>query len=760
MTAGIGNSSQALSTNTLCYEAVQRTLRNSGVAFLRRHLAEAFPDNHLEKLKRPFREEWEALRCNAADARSSGGTTTTVRDDYDLLSVTHFFGLFDAYYDKIFSAAIQNEVLAEKPSRPKLLGALKSVKDFRDPLSHPVDEDVSIEEAVGVLSDVRQILLALGMKAKADQIGVQITSLSKHSTWNAENVICVLPTQDSIYQDFIGRDAVLSQLKNIFDSRFTKRCLLAGDGGKGKSAVAYRFAQTVAAETAYFKMVVWISAKKRRFEAGNPVDILNPDFTDIGSAIDSLLAQYGPLDPNLSRDSKKQLLLECLDDYPTLIIADDIDTVLDDTDAVSLFTFDIPNTASKVLLTSRRDIPGITSINISGFTVPEAEIFIHSRISTYQLDANLFTPDVIRKIREACDGSPLYIDDLMRLTRVVEPKKAALAWAEKRGDAAREYALKRELDNLTIDARSVLIAAVVSDQPASFAELQSVLGFSEDRLISSLTDLQTLFLLPNLSIVEGEQRYHINQNTKRLILSVDNSSDLFKRITTKSKALAGTLPQVGRDIISQLIRQALLFTGGGNFAKGEELLLKAIEKYPNAADLYGFLGYLYKGVNRTTDARIQFEQTAKLKSRSEDTYLHWVKMELAAREYNNAVRAASLGVGQLPGSYKLLQLRLEAKYRVAEDHVARLQSEKAERVWREIVEEIEKILKPRHLLKAEESEINAALLRRLVVCLEHLGDMSELNKRFAQWCGEHKDDPAIGRQREIFVRRRGGLFKG
>lgn len=125
----------------------------------------------------------------------SGGITTAVRDGYDLLSVSHFYGLFEAYYQKIFVVFVKNGVPPEKPNRPKRFGALKAVKDFRDSLSHPVDEDVSIEEAVGVLSDARQILLAQGLKAKADQIGPQITSLSKRSTWNSENVICVLPTQ-------------------------------------------------------------------------------------------------------------------------------------------------------------------------------------------------------------------------------------------------------------------------------------------------------------------------------------------------------------------------------------------------------------------------------------------------------------------------------------------------------------------------------------------------------------------------------------
>jgi hypothetical protein len=86
-------------------------------------------------------------------------------------------------------------------------------------------------------------------------------------------------------------------------------------------------------------------------------------------------------------------------------------------------------------------------------------------------------------------------------------------------------------------------------------------------------------------------------------------------------------------------------------------------------------------------------------------------MELAARKNNSAVRAATLGITQLPGSYRLLQLRLEAKSKVADDHYNRLQTENAECIWREIVEEIETILKPKHALKADEFEIDASLLK-------------------------------------------------
>ena len=750
----------AFSNNSICYEAVQRTFRNSVVHFVRDHLRSAFPSNHSEKLRRPFQKEWEDLQRAALNSRLSGGTATTVKDEYDLLSVGHFYSIFDAYFSEIFGCSLCNEIRLPKPNRPKLLGALKSIKDFRDPLSHPVEEEVSYEEAVTVLANVRQVLLALGLAEQGRTVANHLRALDVDVSTPTDRPICVLPTQDSIYLDFVGRATVLDNLASLFNEAFSKRCLIAGDGGKGKSAVAYRYAQTFAAKDPRFKMIVWISAKKKRFEAGHAVPIEQPDFFDSESAINALLSQYGPVEENLSFSERKKLLLECLNDFPTFIVADDIDSVLDDADVVSLFTFEIPNTASRVLLTSRRDIPGIKSLTVSGFALAEAEIYIQSRIQQYELDASLYPPNLIKEIRETCDGSPLYIDDLIRLTKVVAPRKALSMWKERRGDEARKYALERELEQLSQYARSVLISAVVADHPASFTEIQSVLSFSEDRLTSAMTELQTLFLLPQPSLVEGEQRYHLNTNTKRLILSVEGNTDLFKRTEKKSRALAGTLPSVGRDIVGQLIRQAILLSNSGRLEDGEALLLKSIEHYPNAADLYGFLGYLYKSSDRVTDARHNFQEAAKHRSKNEETYTHWIKMELAEKEFTSAVRAANLGLALIPQAYKLVQLKADAKYQVANDFVSRLQTEKAERLWREIIEDIETALKPKSASTDKQDEINASLLKRLVICHDHLGQIEEMNTRFAQWKKEHSGDPSLARHRELLSRRRGSFFKG
>ena len=67
-------------------------------------------------------------------------------------------------------------------------------------------------------------------------------------------------------------------------------------------------------------------------------------------AIDRLLTEYGATAQDMEKSpaDKKRLLLEYLDEFPAFIIADDIDTVLEDDEVVSLFTHEIPHTQSCV----------------------------------------------------------------------------------------------------------------------------------------------------------------------------------------------------------------------------------------------------------------------------------------------------------------------------------------------------------------------------------------------------------------------------
>jgi tetratricopeptide (TPR) repeat protein len=719
-----------------------------------------FPTDYAVRLTKPFGEKWGKAARAATDARAQGGTTTQIKDDFDLLGVNHLYTLFEEYYDKLFSAAAGHPSGRPKPSKPKLLGNLKSIKDSRDPLSHPVEEEVSYEEAFGVLNDAKQVLIALGMNEKAEEITKLVGALTDYGEEPAATPVVRLPTQDSVYIDFVGREAQLTDLRQWYSDPYNRRCNLAGDGGKGKSAVAYRYAQSIAQTSSEFKIVIWLSAKRRKFQQGDVVAIEAPDFADADSAVNRLLKEFGALDDDLSRPfaERRRLLLEYLDTFPAFLVVDDIDTVLGDYQVVGLFTSDIPNSRSCVLLTSRRDIPGTRSIIVDGFSQPEAEQFVRSRISLYGIAPEAFPESVIKEIYRVCDRSPLYIDDLMRLVKVMDVGKAIAIWGEKQGDEARKYALQRELENLTSDAKRVLIAAAVTDEPVSFAEIQSILNIGEDRLISCLTELQTLFLVPKPSLVEGEQRFQINTNTKKLVRLVEGNTDLYGRIETSSKALRGKLPDVGRGVVSTLIRQAYLLMTSGKYPEAEALMLNAIGKYPQAGDFEGFLGFLYRKWNRYADARIHFEAAYKLKCKNEETYRHWVKMELSQKEWTRAIEAADKCLKLLPDSYEMKHFKTDALLKLGLDFTARLQREKAERLWRQAVDELKAALKSPESAAPQERAISAQMYKTLIICLDLLGDLKTLNQFFKQWKTEHPDDPNVAKQADFIGRKRGAAF--
>lgn len=485
-----------------------------------------------------------------------------------------------------------------------------------------------------------------------------------------------------------------------------------------------------------------------------------PDFDTAEEAVNRLLNEYGATSSDLSKafGERRRLLMEYLDTLPAFIIADDIDTVLDDYEVVSLFTHDIPHTRSVVLLTSRRDIPGIRSLVVRGFDAAESAEFIRSRIHLYGLDAAAFPASAISEIAKVTDGSPLYIDDLIRLTRTVDVKTAIRISGEKKGDEARKYALQREMGKLKDDAKRVLIAAAITDDPISFAELESILGLSEDRLVSALQELQTLFLFPKPRVVEGEQRFQINLNTKRLVRLVESSSDLYARIKRASEALAGKLPDAGKGIISSLIRQALLRLNARTPVEAEKILLDAIEKYGKRPDLLGFLGYIYKREDRVADARVQFEAAWKLKENpSREMFRQWVRMEISEKEWSKAINAADKALRAYSDFYEISERKAFALRQAGFDFYRGLHREKAEKMWADAVDVVRRTIKAPEDLEGGDRQLSASMLSTIVICLDMLSQFKDRDRWLERWEKEPPDDPEVSRQKEILRLKRGGL---
>ena len=242
-----------------------------------------------------------------------------------------------------------------------------------------------------------------------------------------------LPSRESIAPRFIGRQPELRKLNEWLEDSYSRVWLLAGDGGKGKTAIAYDFAEATRNQPhPELEIVIWLSAKARKFVSGQSVDIESPDFWDLNSALDSVLRAYGaPDSEEMDTREKEKECLNYLGQLPALIILDDVDSLEgQNIEAMNFFVHRTHITTSKVLLTSRRVPFGMepTVTQVTGFE-PRSDDgirFIDSRIQMFELDPAQFPRATKNSILEACDGSPLFVQDLLRLCRIGELPDAAI----------------------------------------------------------------------------------------------------------------------------------------------------------------------------------------------------------------------------------------------------------------------------------------------------------------------------------------------
>ena len=127
---------QELDNNTRCYHGIQRIYRNAVVRYLRGRMTDVFGERASEKAREPFTTtEWDAVRSAARAPRDSRQLDAGIQDDIDLLSVNHFFNIFDKHWAALMKQSPDTQ--AAKTRKQAMLGWMREIKALRDPLSPP-----------------------------------------------------------------------------------------------------------------------------------------------------------------------------------------------------------------------------------------------------------------------------------------------------------------------------------------------------------------------------------------------------------------------------------------------------------------------------------------------------------------------------------------------------------------------------------------------------------------------------------------------
>ena len=688
-----------LSTNTICFEGICRIYRNSVVQHIRNTLKHKYSDDWVARLKVPFKKEWDQIQHDAEIRRQTGEMVGQLVDEFDILSVNHFYNLFELYFDDLFPNTQSMPQEDNRQTRQAILGWARTIKNLRDPATgHPGEVDLDVQDALAMLDSARRILGHIDpIKAQRlgklwDEVRMGPSPLATDSMEDQRIVEgSTLPSRESIAPRFVGRQSELADLTTWFRDPHSRVWLLAGDGGKGKTAIAYQFAVATRNEPPpELEIVIWLSAKARRFVSGQSLDIEAPDFWDLDSSLGCVLRAYGASDfSENDTETKAEECLEYLSQLPALIILDDVDSLEgQNVEAMNFFIERSHATKSKVLLTSRRVPFGMEPrvTQVTGFESASEDgiAFIDSRIKLYELDPGQFPRAVKIRILEACDGSPLFVEDLLRLCMVGEtPGSAIDLWKAQQGGKARQYALQREFDMLSDLAKNVLLTCALFPGPVSLPEIEVTAEIAKDRCHSAIQELHKLFLLPRPSFTEEAPRFALNSNTRQLVREVYGGTDSAKRISSLIKVIIGEAEATPahRRQIGQHIRQAISFVKLGRHSDAETTLLHAIDLYSENADLYGTLGWVYKSWQpqiRYTDALKRFARAAELKSPKEDAYRHWSEMLRGRAEWTSAAEAAEKGLKILGSSEELAYAAGLSRSQLAKDLYQQAQYGRAE----------------------------------------------------------------------------------
>ncbi len=626
---------------------------------------------------------------------------------------------------------------------------LQEVAELRHNVSHRRQHHMLRRgEVLRFARNAQMLLAALGSSVSNRFESIASSLEQGGSPWGDE-LGGTLPPATEIVPEFVGRETEIGKLSVWLAAEDAQQFVLWGYGGSGKSALAFHFARAVrdgAPKT--FEAVIWLSAKSREYVEGETRE-RRADFDSVESFGRAVWSALYDAEPPAEQTNGEAIVRE-LSDTPALVVVDDLDSVLEDEQLAHFLLFELPRSKSRLMYTSRHRIPGLQTIDVRGFEDEELASFVRSRAGGYGLDTEECLGR-LRAIRSVTDGYPLFVDDLLRHALLSGLSGAIDDWSQRKGDAAREYALRRQLSSLGEAARRALIGVAVATRPVSSIELANISGFTDDDVQHAVSDLLNWNLLNRLeNDVAGRPTFSCNGNTRRLVQKTYGRDPLYGSYQASFKMLSGSeLPSGLRRQVGIAISGARALVLRGDIDGAEESLRSSMTgELLDNADLWGALGWVLsrsKDLGSVIEARNAFRYSHRVGSRKEDMYFHWVGLERDVAEsqvnqeedeallqrWRAAAEVAEMGIDRCGETPSLCQAAAYIRTREAKTLQHLNQFTSAQSCFSQGVEWARRALAVPNPSSREVSR--AQIYRSLVVALQGTGDTEATVDALWEW---------------------------
>ncbi|MBS9403570.1 hypothetical protein KG088_08005 [Halomonas sp. TRM85114] len=479
------------------------------------------------------------------------------------------------------------KVIRDGPSK-----AGKSAKVFssEDVLMRSLDQCVKAEKP----EDYKFLFSPRNFVNRAGGLSDQQVRLLEHN----------LPDKQLICPKFVGRQEEITLLWQWMAEPFDYTRVLAGDGGKGKTSIAYKFCEEFSRSSPQgFEKVIWLSAKEKQFSgaANSYYDLSEADFSTAYDFLISLAGHCALLEEDvdgLSVNGLKSIIKQSIDLFPSLVIVDNIDALEEDEQKKIVDCCrHLASERVRYLITTRKKFSysSDSCIDVAGMNIVEYKEYVESLIEKYSVKN--IKNNTVEKMHEISDGSPLLTQSIIRLHKSGLPlDKAISEWKGELGEDARNAAVRREIDSLSPEAKRSLLAITYFGS-CSFTELKQVLAYPRTKLMDVVEELKALFLVDEPRIVLGEDRFTVSSTTSLLVggISKEMAGDyqaLLKEVrrqrSSDNEGKRGNKHRVG-----MAISQARALKREGDFSRAFKTIDNELARQKQHPDLILTKGWLY-----------------------------------------------------------------------------------------------------------------------------------------------------------------------
>ncbi len=217
--------------SALCYEAIE-IYRHTMVGQIRKCL------NDFEKVRKLFRsDELNREITNANRLRESGKIKSLLKDEFDCLSVSHFYNIVNSFFEDIFPKFNHLKGTERLEQKKIVLSLVKEVKDYRDPVSHPSENDIDTKSAIRLVDSILRILGNTECKVEVDEANEIYTKLinclhKSKEELDKEFKSCLEHCANSFTKtDYVRRPEIERKILG------EKNTILVGASGAGKSTM-------------------------------------------------------------------------------------------------------------------------------------------------------------------------------------------------------------------------------------------------------------------------------------------------------------------------------------------------------------------------------------------------------------------------------------------------------------------------------------------------------------------------------------------